>query len=172
MHYRQRSGGIISRGLRTFQRETPSRGTVPPPTAIHSLTIQCWAHLFKLKNSACPPTGVSGTRVAEIRSRFGVGCLKRMQMAENNTGPSLGAVWDGVTQRRVRAAGVYRGSKGTPGVYPTSHSACRRPIGSAEPRSCMKRRIAFPPPCSTSSFYLSNQRANAGLLGQIHGLLH
>jgi len=93
----------------------------PPPTAIDSLTIRCWAHFFKLKNSACPPTGVSGTRVAEIRSRFGVGCPKRMQMAENNTGPSLGAVWDGVTQRRVRAAGAYRGSKGKSGVNLDSH---------------------------------------------------
>ena len=30
MHHRQRNGGIIYRGLRTFQRETPSRGAVPP----------------------------------------------------------------------------------------------------------------------------------------------
>jgi len=29
MRHRQRNGGIISHGLRAFQRETPSRGAVP-----------------------------------------------------------------------------------------------------------------------------------------------
>lgn len=49
MCHRQRNGGIISHGLRTFQWETPSRGAVPPTNCDRFANHPTLGSLFQIE---------------------------------------------------------------------------------------------------------------------------